>query len=430
MLYDDQTIMTGAKVGTMTKKNLARRQFIQFLAASPLFVGLHPHSLLAGTTSDADPGVSTSLADTLQNLVTSPEDALDVFDFQRVAEQVLPPAHYGYLATGTDGDETLHANRKAFEKWYLRALRMVDSASIDTRLELLGQELTSPIVIAPVGSQRAFHPEGELATAQAARSRDHLLILSNVTTTSIEDVINARGGTVWFQLYPTSNWSVAEKMVKRAEKAGAPVVVLTVDLHSGSNRVTMMRYIRRDGRDCSLCHDQTRDDSWLDRKPMYWDTGATSEGFDTPSMTWDFVGRLKSITNMKVVIKGIVTAQDAESAVQHGADALIVSNHGGRAEASGWATLDSLPEVVRAVNGEIPVMIDSGFRRGTDIFKALALGANAVCIGRAYLWGLAAFGQPGVEKVLDILSAELAMVMSQMGTPTLKDIGPNSIGRH
>ena len=133
---------------------------------------------------------------------------------------------------------------------------------------------------------------------------------------------------------------------------------------------------------------------------------------------------------MKVVLKGIVTAEDARSAVQHGVDALIVSNHGGRAEASGWGTLDSLPEVIKAVDGEIPVMIDSGFRRGTDIFKALAMGAKAVCIGRPYLWGLAAFGQSGVEMVLDILKWELAMVMGQMGTPTLKDIGPERIGRH
>ena len=410
----------------MTRKTLARRQFIQFLATSPLFAGLNPGSLLASVTS-SEPG---SVADMLLTPVTSAEDALDVFDFQRVAEQVLPPAHYGYLATGTDGDETLRANRAAFGNLYLRAMRMVDTASIDTQLELLGQELSSPIVIAPAGSQRAFHPEGELATARAAGSRDHLQILSNVTTTSIEEVIDARGGPVWFQLYPTSDWSVAEKMVNRAEQAGAPVLVLTVDLNSESNRVTMMRYIRKDDRDCSLCHDQTRDDAWLDRKPMYWETGATSEGFGTPGMTWDFLGRLKSITQMKVVIKGIVTAQDAESAVRHGADAVIVSNHGGRAEASGWATLDSLPEVVTAVDGEIPVMIDSGFRRGTDIYKALALGADAVCIGRPYLWGLAAFGQPGVEKVLDILRAELAMVMGQMGTPTLKDIGPNSIQRH
>ena len=321
----------------MTQKALARRQFIQFLAASPLFAGLNPGRLLADMVSDGSATSSTGLADTLLSRIAAPEDALDVFDFQRVAEHVLPPAHYGYLATGTDGDETLHANRKAFDKLYLRALRLVDAASIDTRLELLGQKLSSPIVIAPVGSQRAFHPEGELATARAARSRDHLQILSNVTTTSIEDVIAARGAPVWSQLYPTSNWSVGEKMVKRAEKAGAPVVVLTVDLNSGSNRVTMMRYISKDKRDCSTCHDQTREDAWLDRKPMY---------------------------------------------------------------------------------------------DGTDIFKALALGADAVCIGRAYIWGLAAFGQPGVEKVLDMLRAELAMVMGQMGTPTLKDIGPGSIGRH
>jgi len=397
-------------VESINKKNLARRQLIQFLAASPLLAGIGPGRLLANT---------------LLNPVAAPEDALDVFDFQRVAEQVLPPAHYGYLATGTDGDETLHANRKAFEKYYLRALRMVDTSSIDTRLELLGQKLSSPIVIAPVGSQRTFHPEGELATARAARSSDHLQILSNVSSTSIEDVIAARGGPVWFQLYPTSRWSVAEKMVKRAEKAGAPVVVLTVDLHSGSNRVSMTRYRRQDQRNCSECHNRTRKG-----KPMYEGTGAVIEEFATPGMTWDFIGRLKSITNMKVVIKGIVTAEDATSAVQHGVDALIVSNHGGRAEASGWATLDSLPEVVNAVNGAIPVLVDSGFRRGTDIFKALALGADAVCIGRAYIWGLAAFGQPGVEKVLEILRAELAMVMGQMGTPALKDIGPGRIGQH
>ena len=179
---------------SMNKKNLARRQLIQFFAASPLLAGIGPGRLLTNT---------------LLNPVSAPKDALDVFDFQRVAEQVLPPAHYGYLATGTDGDETLHANRKAFEKYYLRALRMVDTSSIDTRVELLGQKLSSPIVIAPVGSQRAFHPEGELATARAARSGDHLQILSNVSTTSIEDVIAARGGPVWFQLYPTSRWPVA-----------------------------------------------------------------------------------------------------------------------------------------------------------------------------------------------------------------------------
>ena len=419
----------------MSGKALARRQFVKYLLGSPLIAGsllggLGPARLFAGSMMRDEAAIPADLAERLLAPVASPEEALDVFDFQRVAQRVLPPAHYGYLATGTDGDETLQANRKAFEKVYLRAMRMVDTSAIDTRLTLLGQELTSPIVIAPAGSQRAFHPDGELATARAARSHGHLQILSNVTTVSIEEVIEARGEPVWFQLYPTTDWSVAEKMVRRAQRAGAPVLVLTVDLNSGSNRVAMQRFIKLDDRDCSQCHDSDREDSWLDRKPMYTGTDATTSGFDTPGMTWDFLRRLRDITDMQLVVKGIVTAEDAASAVQAGADALIVSNHGGRGEASGWGTLDSLPEVVAAVNGAIPVMIDSGFRRGSDIFKALAMGADAVCVGRPYLWGLAAFGQPGVERALEMLSAELAMVMGQMGTATLKDIGPASIGRH
>ncbi len=405
----------------------ARRQFLKFLLGSPLFAGLGPGRLLAAALAEpatgmAGPGVELPIA--------VPDEALDVFDLQRVAQSVLPPAHYGYLATGTDGDETLRANRAAFGRIYLRARRMVDTSVIDTRLELLGQRLTSPIVLAPAGSQRAFHAEGELATARAARSRDHLQILSNVATVGIEDVSAARGGPVWFQLYPTTNWSVAEQMVRRAEAAGAPVLVLTVDLNSGSNRIALQRYIRADDRDCSVCHDASGEENWLERLPMYHGTGATAAAFETPAMTWGFLERLKDLTRMKVVVKGIVTAEDAAEAVRHGADALIVSNHGGRGEASGWGTLDSLPEVVAAAAGAVPVLVDSGFRRGTDFFKALAMGADAVCIGRPYLWGLAAFGQAGVERVLDILSAELALVMGQMGTPGLEDIGPSSIGRH
>jgi isopentenyl diphosphate isomerase/L-lactate dehydrogenase-like FMN-dependent dehydrogenase len=216
-------------------------------------------------------------------------------------------------------------------------------------------------------------------------------------------------------------------MLRRAEQAGAGVVVLTVDLNSGSNRVMLGRYIRADERDCSACHGK-HEDATLDRKPMYAGTGATMASFDHPAMTWEFLRRLKDATQMKVVVKGIVTAEDAASCVQHGADAVHVSNHGGRAEASGWGSLESLPQVVAAVDGRVPVLVDSGFRRGTDIFKALALGADAVCIGRAYIWGLAAFGQAGVEKVLQMLNAELAMVMGQMGAASVSDIGSQHIG--
>lgn len=402
-------------------KTIARRKFLNFLATSPLLVTASGSRLLAADNicDDASP--------LGRFLIDSPDDALDVFDFRNVAKQVLPTSHYGYLATGTDGNETLAANRRAFEKVYLRAMRMVDTQYIDMRSELFGTALKSPVMIAPVGSQKAFHPDGELATARAARTHGHMQILSNVSTQSIEDVIEARGEPVGFQLYPTSNWSVTTKMIKRAERAGAKIVVLTVDLNSGSNRVMLGQYSRADDRDCSACHGAGQD-AWLERKPMYSGTGATSAEFDNSSMTWEFLGRLKDATTMQVIVKGIVTAEDAASCVQYGADGVYVSNHGGRAEASGWGTLESLPEVVRAVSGEVPVLVDSGFRRGADIFKALAIGADAVCIGRSYIWGLAAFGQPGVEKVLEMLNAELAMVMGQMGTPSLADIGPQHIG--
>jgi len=162
--------------------------------------------------------------------------------------------------------------------------------------------------------------------------------------------------------------------------------------------------------------------------PMYEGTGAVWSDFGVPGMTWDFLDRIREVCSMKIVVKGIVTHEDATSAIAAGADAVYVSNHGGRAEASGRGALESLPEVVEAVQGRVPVIIDSGFRRGTDIFKALAMGADAVAIGRAYIWGLAAFGQPGVEKVLEMLKAELSMVMGQVGARSIADIEPRHIG--
>jgi 4-hydroxymandelate oxidase len=399
---------------------IARRTFLRYLAASPLLATTISGRMLAAEIFDEG---SSSLA---EYLITSPADALDVFDFQRVAQHVLPAAHYGYLATGTDGNETLKANRDAFDRFYLRPMRMVDTSRINLATTLLGSALKSPIVIAPVGAQNAFHAEGEIAMARAAGTQDTLQILSNVSTRSIEDVIEARGAPIWFQLYPTSNWSVAEKMLRRAEHAGAEVVVLTVDLNSGSNRVMLGQYIRADDRDCNACHN-THPDAWLERKPMYDGTGVSSAEFDSAGMTWAFLERLKAATTKRVVVKGIVTAEDAMSCLKYGADAVYVSNHGGRAEASGRGAIECLPEVAAAIGGKVPLLVDSGFRRGTDIFKALALGADAVCLGRACIWGLAAFGQPGVEKVLQMLNAELAMVMGQMGAPSIPDIGSEHV---
>ena len=397
-----------------------RRQFLKFLAASPVVAYTQAGRLYADEMLD-----QMSLP---EHLIQSPDEALDVFDFHNVAKKVLPTSHYGYMATGTDGNETLRANRRAFDDIYLRSMRMVDTYGVSLETTLLGQPLSSPIVLAPVSSQNAFHAEGELGSARGARKNGNLQILSNFATRSIEDVIKARREPVWFQLYPTSKWSTAEMMIRRAERAGAPTVVLTVDLNSNSNRVLLGQFVRADERDCTACHG-TGPDAPMERKPMYEGTGAVAADMDTSAMTWDYIGRLRKATSMNIVVKGIVTAEDAESCVSAGADAVYVSNHGGRAEASGWGAIESLPEVVAAVDGRVPVMIDSGFRRGTDIFKALALGADAVCVGRAYIWGLAAFGEAGVAKVLEMLNAELAMVMGQMGAPTVADIGPQHVGR-
>lgn len=398
---------------------IARRQFLSFLAASPLLTCTTAGRLLADESLDA--------IELPEYLIRTPDEALDVFDFHNVAKKVLPTSHYGYLATGTDGNETLSANRKAFEHVYLRAMRMVDTSRVSLATSVLGMPVHSPIVLAPVGTQRAFHDQGEIATALAARTQDHVQILSNVSSHSIEDVIEARGAPVWFQLYPTNKWSTAKKMLLRAEKAGAEVVVLTVDLNSGSNRVLLGQFSRADDRDCSACHGDNSN-AWFDSKPMYAGTGADLKDFDMSNMTWDYLDRLRETVSMKIVVKGIVTAEDAADCVRYGADAVYVSNHGGRAEASGWGTLESLPEVVAAVDGRVPVIVDSGFRRGADIFKALAMGADAVGIGRAYVWGLAAFGQSGVEKVLEMLKAELAMVMGQMGVGSITHIGSRHIG--
>jgi isopentenyl diphosphate isomerase/L-lactate dehydrogenase-like FMN-dependent dehydrogenase len=400
--------------------NPARRQLLKFLAASPLLYCTAAGRLLAEESLDA-----IELPD---YLIKSPADALDVFDFHAVAKHTLPPAHYGYLATGTDGNETLSANRRAFEQVYLRPMRMVDTSRISLETTLLGESLQSPIVLAPVGSQGAFHPDAELATARAAKAQGHLQLLSNVATTPIEDVIAARGEPVWFQFYPTNQWSTAQMMLERAERAGARVVVLTVDLNSGSNRVLLGQHERTDDRDCTVCHGTGSVEDFLRMNPMYEGSRTTYADFATPDMTWDYLERIRRASSMKIVVKGIVTREDAAGAVEAGADAVYVSNHGGRAEASGWGALESLPEVVEAVNGRVPVMIDSGFRRGTDIFKALALGADAVCIGRPYIWGLAAFGQAGVEKVLEMLKAELAMVMGQVGARSIAEIGRQHIG--
>ncbi len=382
---------------------------MKFLAGSPLLASL--------------PVEAWAAAD-----LAGPQDALNVMDFEEAARQALPPAHFGYMATGVDDDLTLKANHEAYQRIQLRPRRLVDVRQADTKVELFGTVWDSPIFLCPAGSQRGFHPDGELATARAARAKRNLMALSTVSSTSVEDVNREYGGPVWYQLYATSRWDATEKLVKRTEAAGCPALVWTIDVLAGRNTETQARFRRRDDRQCSTCHGQDALGS-LRRKPMFAGLDVTGLGGAGagPAITWETLDRLKKLTPMKLVIKGIETREDALLCCDHGADGIIVSNHGGRAAESGRATIESLPEVVEAVRGRIPVLVDGGIRRGTDVFKALAMGARAVGIGRPYLWGLAAFGQAGVERVIDILRAEFLLVMKQCGARSLAEIGRSSV---
>jgi isopentenyl diphosphate isomerase/L-lactate dehydrogenase-like FMN-dependent dehydrogenase len=234
---------------------------------------------------------------------------------------------------------------------------------------------------------------------------------------------------VWFQLYPTNKWEVAEGLVRRAEKAGVETIVVTADVLARQNWETLVRLWRTDTRNCGSCHAFGLA-SYVKRKPNFDGldiSGITSAG--ATNLTWEFIKRLRDTVKTRLVLKGLMTAEDAVLAVDNGLDAIVVSNHGGRAEDSGRSTIDALPEIIEAVDGRIPVLVDSGFRRGTDIIKALALGARAVCIGRPYLWGLGAFGQPGVERVLDLLHQETRAAMMQVGAPSLKQLVPAMVKR-
>ncbi len=413
-----------------TTTPLHRRHFLRWLAASPLLAtlpGCDQPGSLPGTSGESPPSPGTGRnRPSLDDLVTTAADALDVFDMERVAETTVPTAHFGYIQTGVDGEETQRNNRAALEDMYIRARRLVDVSRLDTRVTLFGREWPSPVIVAPCGSQRGFHDEGELATARAAQAQNHLQVLSSVSSTEVEAVNEARGEPVWYQLYATSNWAVTEAIVSRVREAGCPVIVLTVDLPAGSNRLTLERWRRVDDRDCRSCHRPRGEAPPV--KPMYQGTDYSSSDFRTPGMTWDIIGRLRDITDQKIVVKGLVTREDAALAVQNGVDAVWVSNHGGRAEGSGRATIDALPEIVTAVDGRVPVIVDGGFRRGSDIFKGIARGADAVAVGRPYLWGLGAFGQAGVERVLEILRNELAITMRLAGAPSLASIGASSVG--
>ena len=371
---------------------------------------------------DPVPPPQNALEDQLTGqLVESPDEAVNVWDFERAAHASNLAQHWDYLHMGVDDYETRKANREGFQRLMLRPRRLSGEAAAgpDTSVELYGRRWDSPLFLCPVASLEAYHTQGESGAARAARARGVLQMQSHQSSQSYAEIAEARGEPHWFQIYTVPDWNVNQRVIDRVAGAGCPALVWTIDLLGGSNRELQRRTLAGEGYEsvlCQNCHQHHPD--YL--RPMR----AGLEGPAGPRYPydWDYVKRLKDASDMKLILKGIMTAEGADEAIEHGADGIFVSNHGGRAVNSLWASIDSLPEVVAAVRGRVPVFIDSGVRRGTDVFKALALGADAVGIGRPYVWGLGAFGEDGVAKVIDLMLAEFRIAMRQTRTATVDQI--------
>ncbi|KAF8466438.1 FMN-dependent dehydrogenase [Kalaharituber pfeilii] len=346
---------------------------------------------------------------------------LSIDDLERAATDKMDRMTRGYFNSGADGMVTLRDNINSFDKYKLRPRILRDVLKIDSSTEFMGRKIAFPLGIAPTAMQKLAHPDGELATARAAAKRDVPMALSSFSTTPLEKVVEAAGDKIdhVLQLYVMQNRKTSELLVKRAEKAGYKAIFLTVDTPYLGRRFSEVRSNFALPSHLSLGNFTV---SNIESTP-------NRGGGGNASLCWKDVAWLKSITKMQVWLKGVMTEEDTLLAIEHGADGIIVSNHGGRQLDSATSTLDALPECVAAAKGRIPVHIDGGIRRGTDIFKALALGAGTVWIGRIPIWGLVYNGQAGVDLALKILYEEFVLCMGLAGCRTVKEISRSHLAR-
>jgi 4-hydroxymandelate oxidase len=342
-----------------------------------------------------------------------------VSDYARLAQSRMSEMAWAYME-GAAGDElTARWNLEAYERIRLRPRCLVDVSKIDLRTELLGRTIPLPILIAPTAYQRLIHPDGELATVRGANATGTTMVVSTQATTSLEDVAAAATSPLWFQLYLQPNREFTRALVSRAEKAGYQALVMTVDtpILGMRHREQRTQFTLPPGLERANFRDNA------DAKGVHRpNEGQIYSASLDPALTWKDIEWLRSITRMPVLLKGILTADDAGRAMDAGASGLIVSNHGGRNLDSLPATIDALPEVVAKVSGRMPVLVDGGIRRGTDILKALGTGASAVLVGRPVIYGLAVGGPEGVARVLNILRRELEMAMALTGRTSISAI--------
>ena len=419
---DSSVLAPGSRTEMTPVIRSHRRQFLQFLTASPVLVsaGLTPRwfedllsSPLRAQEQDAV-------------LIKSVREALNVFDFRTAAKAKLSVPHFVEFDEGVFNEETQRADRDAYARYQVRVRRLLGITSVDQSVQIFGRTWDSPLYLCPVGRLRAVHPEGNLAVARAANTKRTLEMMSG--TQDLEMVNALRGEPVWI-----CGGRPSAETINRLESVGTPTYVWTVDTVGGGNqiggravqRAGVPNLERKDDARCNACHDSenriTLSDSMRDV------IGALGSLKSQDTSTWDDVRRVRDMTRMRLILKGIVDGRDAALAVQHGVDGVIVSTHAAHEDASGRGSLDALPEVVAAVGGRIQVFLDSGIRSGTDIFKALALGADAVGIGRAQAWALASFGTEGVETVIELLRRELQVTMVQTGATSIPNVSQSML---
>jgi isopentenyl diphosphate isomerase/L-lactate dehydrogenase-like FMN-dependent dehydrogenase len=341
----------------------------------------------------------------------------NVMEFEPIARTKMLKTAYDYIAGGVDDEWSLRQNRAGFERITLRPRMLVDVSKLDLSLELFGSKIEMPILIAPTAGHQQAHPEGELATVKAAGATKTIMVVSSNSSYPIDKIGGAATGPFWFQLYAEPDKDGARERVERAVAAGAKAVCWTVDGAFNSHRERLLR-----GRLVTSGPPGTVSPQSGRRRAAVPPAPYRLQSLFVASLTWPFLQELKSWAKVPVLVKGILTVEDARLAVENGAAGIVVSNHGARYLDTAPSTIEVLPEIVDAVQGKIPVLIDGGFRRGTDVLKALAIGAKAVLVGRPPLYGLGAFGQPGVQRVMEMLQTELALAMGLSGKPNLASI--------
>ena len=347
---------------------------------------------------------------------------INVDDFEAAARERLDPGAYGYIAGGAGDEHTMRRNRAAFERWELRPRVLVDVSVVSTNTTVLGTEVALPVLVAPTAFQRLAHPEGEAATARAAAAAGTVMTLSTLSSVTPADLAAAApGAPQWFQLYWSRDRGFTQGLVESAAESGFRAVVLTVDLPVSGRRERDVRAAFALPDDLPLPN--------LPRELRGVDVPTALHAVVDDTLTWRDLEWLRSVCSLPFVVKGILTAEDALLAVEHGAAAVVVSNHGGRQLDGVPASLDVLPEVVEAVGERVEVLVDGGIRRGVDVLKALALGARATLSGRSVLWGLAAGGEEGAARVLELLRREVELGLKLLGCASPADVTSSHVRR-